>query len=314
MGSDLSQFEIPGQLLTIGSPSRADKSTDIGEAKITHTIFGKAKVRVIREQDRVRRTWLIVALAVVVVSTASWQGWIALQQMKNAAPPLPLSERVLVSPPAFRPEYPPVNVAPALAPAPMASKPGASVQPGIIKPEINNPAATQKIVPQQPLVKPPMQTAAKPVTPQQASKPQAAAVNSQAASPQSANAKSAPLAATGSPAKIQAVAKQPTKLLPPKRPVAPVVAKPSAVLPVKPTVATPLAAKSAVPAVVAAPAGTQAATTKPATTKPADVAPLAQPSGKESAPAPSPAITNQSLGPINAQPPVNPQPQGNTQP
>jgi hypothetical protein len=59
---------------------------------------------VIREREKKRRAWLLTALAVMVIAAAAWQGWIAFQQMQSAAPPLPLSERIRVSPPVFQSE------------------------------------------------------------------------------------------------------------------------------------------------------------------------------------------------------------------
>lgn len=105
MGHEISQFDIPDRhLLAANAQPRTDRLMDIGEAKITRTIFGGAKVRVIRERDKKRRAWLLTVLAVMVIAAAAWQGWIAFQQMQSAAPPLPLSERIRVSPPVFQSE------------------------------------------------------------------------------------------------------------------------------------------------------------------------------------------------------------------
>lgn len=102
---EISQFDIPDRQLLAGKAQpRSDMRMDIGEAKITRTIFGRAKVRVIREQDKKRRAWLLTVLALMAIVAAAWQGWIAFQQMQSAAPPLSLSERIKVSPPAFQPE------------------------------------------------------------------------------------------------------------------------------------------------------------------------------------------------------------------
>ena len=102
---EISQFDIPDrQLLASKAQPRSDMRMDIGEAKITRTIFGRAKVRVIREQDRKRRAWLLTVLALMAIAAAVWQGWISFQQMQSAAPPLSLNERIRVSPPAFQPE------------------------------------------------------------------------------------------------------------------------------------------------------------------------------------------------------------------
>ncbi len=279
MGSEISQFDIPGnQLLETDSQSRVGVWTDIGEAKISYTIFGKAKVRVIRKQDKIRRAALLTVLAVTVLATAAWQGWIALQRLQSVVPP-PLSETVRVSPPAFEPAYIPLPAIPSL----QESKPAPPPQT-----EVNDLMATLKSAQQAPLVNDAVQSAAKPVTPQPltVSKPQVV-----------------PLA-TNNPVKNPVVVPQPPKPLPPRRPAAPsVVAKPSVVPPVSPTVVvTPAATKSVVPSVATPPA------TQPATSQPTAVAPLVQPSSKENTSTTSPAVTNQSLGPVNAQPQLNTQP------
>jgi len=106
MGHEISQFDIPDrQLLATNSQPRVGIMSDIGEAKITHTIFGRAKVRVIREQDRKRRAWLLAVLVVTGIAAAAWQGWIVLQKMQYVAPAVPLSERIQVSAPVFRPAH-----------------------------------------------------------------------------------------------------------------------------------------------------------------------------------------------------------------
>lgn len=109
MGHEISQFDIPDrQLLANNCKSGFGIWTDIGEAKIARTLFGRAKVRVIRERDKKRRAWLLTALLMTLLTVIAWQGWNASQQSEPlAAPPLPLSERVRVSEPVFQPDYPP---------------------------------------------------------------------------------------------------------------------------------------------------------------------------------------------------------------
>ena len=104
MGHEISQFDIlDRQLLTINAQPRVNKWSDLGEARITRTFLGTAKIRVIREQDRKRRTWLLAALAAIAIPAAVWQGWIAYQKTQIVVPPLPLSERIQVSQPVFAP-------------------------------------------------------------------------------------------------------------------------------------------------------------------------------------------------------------------
>lgn len=113
--------------------------TDIGNAEITHTIFGRAKVRIIRKQDKIRRAWLLAALAVTVTAAAAWFGWLAWQQselLQNSMSP--------------------------------ASLPSVSIKPNTLPLSANNqPVAGQESLPQQPLgLKSSRQIAEKPITAQ----------------------------------------------------------------------------------------------------------------------------------------------------
>ncbi len=207
MGHEISQFDIPGlQKLATNAQPRVGMWTDIGEAKITHTIFGRAKVRVIRKQDKKRRSWLLIGLAVISTAAAVWQGWSVSQQTEPLAAP-PLSATVRVSTPIFQPEY----IPPTATPPSVKSKPDSPPQI-----EINKPATGQKSAPQQPLgLKAPEQTAAKPVTqPLIASKPQAAS-----------------LATNNNSSMNQTGMQQPPKLPAPIQPVTTIVATPHATQP-----------------------------------------------------------------------------------
>lgn len=105
MGHEISQFDIPDRLLKPSS-RQASMWSDIGEAKIKHTIFGKAKIRVVREKDKILRAWVLAVLAVTALAIAAWQGWVTLKQSYMQVTP-PLSERISVGPPVFHPEIVP---------------------------------------------------------------------------------------------------------------------------------------------------------------------------------------------------------------
>ncbi len=154
MGHEISQFEIPNrQLLAAKTQPRSSAWTGIGEAKVTNSIFGKARVRVIRKQDKVRRTFFLAVLAVAVLVTAAWQGWNAWQQMQSA--PL-LIDTIQVTAPAFLPEYTPQRTTSPL----VANKPGSMLQT-----EINKLVNSQNSEPQQPSgLKPHVQMAVNPAT------------------------------------------------------------------------------------------------------------------------------------------------------
>jgi hypothetical protein len=197
MVHEISQFEIPDrQLLATNAQSKAGMWADIGEAKITRTIFGRAKVRVIRERDKKRRIWLLTILAVMVVAAAAWQGWIALQQSEMLVLTPPISERIRVSAPVFQPED--------IAAAPASARNRQKTPTEIV---LDSMATRRPPPPQQPLgLKAPKQTAAKPVEaqPLTASKPQ-----------------TAPLAANNNSSKNQSDMQQPAQLSAPRQPAAP---------------------------------------------------------------------------------------------
>jgi hypothetical protein len=105
MVHEISQFDIPDRQLLAGNKQPGlEILTDIGEAKITRTIFGRTKVRVVRERDKKRRAWLLSALAVLALSAVAWQGWFALQRSELLVAQPPLSERIKVSAPVFNQE------------------------------------------------------------------------------------------------------------------------------------------------------------------------------------------------------------------
>ena len=199
------------QLPTADTPHNESEWTEIGKAEITQSIFGKAKVRIIRQHDKARRAWFLTALAVLalMVTTVAALVW----QEQNAPQ---ASKTVRSTEPA-----PQLSALPeANAPAPQAipatgiplimekSKPGTPAA-------IDNPADSR--VPQQSLtVNAAEQPAAKPVAPQHviASKP-----------------KTMPLATNNNAAKNQTSMQQPPKLPSPIQPVAPTVATPPATQP-----------------------------------------------------------------------------------
>lgn len=138
MSHEIGQLDIPDpRLRTSSASSRAGLWTEIGEAQVTHTLFGRAKVRIIRKHDKIRRAlWLMAAVAVLVVT--AWQTWLATQQAAapqtaESAPPsganaiegAPLTQTEAVSVPAAEPMVQSVQ----LAPAPTAPSLEAVAQP-----------------------------------------------------------------------------------------------------------------------------------------------------------------------------------------
>jgi hypothetical protein len=86
MSTENSQFDISGiQLRESKTQPRVSLSREIGEAQIVHTIFGRAKVRIIRKHDQARRTLVqgVAVVAGVVLIAVVVQGWFASQQTET---------------------------------------------------------------------------------------------------------------------------------------------------------------------------------------------------------------------------------------
>jgi len=209
MGHEISQFDIPDrQLKTSSKQPRVSLRSDIGEAKITQTISGRAKVRVIREQDRKRRTWLLTILVLTLIAAAAWQGWVVFQQIQSEALSSSSSEKVRVSAPVTLPEY--------TAPIP---PPGRKSSKSLIQKEIDS------LV--QPLPKRPppvLKAAAKPEA-----KPDTKPVS---ADPLKANKPQAPPVATSNNTSLNQKDKQQAEKLPAQtQPAAPTVSTPAVTQP-----------------------------------------------------------------------------------
>jgi hypothetical protein len=230
MGHEISQFDISERQLLANS-GRTGMWSDIGEAKITRTIFGRARVRVIRERDKIIRAWLLAALAAIAIAAAAWQAWIAYQQSELLTPLAPLSQRISVSAPVFQPE----TITPS-----GTRPPGRNKSESLIQTEIDSLVASPNKLPQRPPdLNPTKPLTAKPVAPQPiiASKPM-------------------PLATIQNSSKKQ-TDKQPISRVPnPIQPAAPAVATPPAGQPAAPSAATSPATQPAAnsPVPVASPA------------------------------------------------------------
>ena len=223
MRHEISQFDISDrQLLATNAQPRVVRLMDIGEAKITRTIFGRTRVRVTRERDKKRRTWLLAALAVMALAAAAWQGWIEFQQMQSAVPPLPLSARIRVSAPVFQPEN--------IAPTPALER-GKSET--LLQTEINSLVASPNMLPQ----RPPVLNATKPMAVKPATAKPLITSKSLTANPQAASH-----ATNNNSPKNQTDMQQPPMLSDPIQLEAPTVAASSARKPAanKPATVVPL--------------------------------------------------------------------------
>lgn len=204
MSHENGQFDISGiQLREPKAQPRVSLSREIGEAQIIHTLFGKAKVRIIRKHDKTRRAWWLTGMiGLVVVSAAVWQAWFAAQSTEPLQSATPLS---------------PVNaevqpVAPVPENIPLASTDSETRMPA---PPVESaiPSVPQKIAPQQDIeMKGAEKAVAKPVKvqPPIEDKPQ-----------------TMPLAADDAALKKQTVMQPPVKRSPPKQSI-PVTTPPAA--------------------------------------------------------------------------------------
>jgi hypothetical protein len=108
MGREISQYDISDrQLLADKAQPKAGVWTDIGEAEITYTMFGRARVRLIREHDKISRGRWLTALVVTALVAAAWLGWVASQPtepLPSAVLPTPLSAAVQAAAPASQVE------------------------------------------------------------------------------------------------------------------------------------------------------------------------------------------------------------------
>ncbi len=141
---EISQLDIPDRQLLKAS-DRVSFSKEIGEATITHTIFGKAKVRIVRKYDTLRRASLLVGMAILAV--IAWRVWLANQpEPQQSADSLPAeSETAPDSLPAAKPG---IAIAPAAAPVteskPIAPPPAEIAKPAIIQKSAPQPVAGMK--------------------------------------------------------------------------------------------------------------------------------------------------------------------------
>ncbi|MBI4808890.1 MAG: hypothetical protein HY799_08095 [Nitrosomonadales bacterium] len=217
MSDQYNQPDIQDRQLLPARP-KVSISKEIGEAVITETIFGKAKVRIIRKNDKFHRAmWLLALVGVGIVAAATWQGWVASQRseavpevvpavtpgadvaeaapasqaeawptLESAQPVLP-SQTAIVNPMAVQQSSAPVAVTPVkptLAPRPVTVKPQSATQPtGILA------------APQFATALPPKPVFAKP--------PKPAAAATTASSPAIAMPLSSPLAQEAAPATVE---------------------------------------------------------------------------------------------------------------
>lgn len=257
---EISQLDIPDRQL-LANDARPNIWTEIGEAQITHTIFGRAKVRIIRKNDNQHRIWWLTGIVAVALAVAAWQGLFTPQQPEPAQdedlpPPVSAKQHVIA------PVFPSANITPPETPPAAMKEPGAPAQA-----EIDKAAIIPKSAPQAAhALRHPEPDAAKPAMPQPkplATQQKPIDAQSRPVAPQPRVAAKPQIAA---PTPISA-AKIPATTQPPARPIPP-----------KPVGAT------AVPALTAGKPYPQSAASSPAA-----AIQLSTPLGKDDATTPVPA-------------------------
>lgn len=235
MAYEISQFDLADRQLLTGSAKPATRTcTEIGNAQVTQSIFGKARIRIICAHDRIRRVRMLSALLAITIALAIWQLTEYGEKLFGTPATESVNATVQVGAPAFMPEYIPPPTTPQRQDNSRSPTPAEIYQ-----------LTTQRLPPpQQPLVQNP--ATANPATAQPAgtATPQTVPLSSPLASPLGSVAPKVPTATAPAP-------------------------KPALVQPAAPVATT--AAQAGKPAPVAPPPGKDAAATKPlaAPTQPA---------------------------------------------
>ncbi len=195
--------------------SNGEPFTDIGEVKITQTLFGKIKIQEIHKQDNNSRSGLLTAIWVSAIAAISVLGWIATHQpetLPGTDPAATLSSGAQQDPTDSRTENS------------LTTPAATGKSKSLTQTDIGKPASVPKSTAQQPAVlKATAQQYVKPVTSQvsNAGKPQSTSIDT-----------------NNMPSKIQSDMQQPAKLAPPSQQVAPAVASPPAIQPAEKPSAT----------------------------------------------------------------------------
>jgi hypothetical protein len=295
MSHEISQTDISGiQLRESKTQPKVSHSREIGEAQIVQTIFGRAKVRIIRKHDKLRRAmWLTAVVGVAAISAFVWQGWYATQQpepMQSAEPAPPASAAVHESASGFQPE----NIVSPSKPAAEVIEPSKPAPAEISKSLIGEKSAPQPQV----VMKAAEKEAAKPVI----AKPKPVATPAKPVAIHPKPVTDQPKQATAQPkpalAPAQSIAPQAETANKPQTP--PVAAGNNAL---KTPTATPLTAKQILPKqpVAATIAATPAAKATAPASGPAAIPVLVAPLVKEDVSNPAPVADKQLAAPLNLQ-------------
>lgn len=125
MQNETSLYDIPADQLLLAH-ERLGEGTEIGEARVVSTLFGKARIRIVHKKDRSGWLWLLAASVVLGIIAAIW--------LNQAAPPPPETDSVAGSPAQINPQIPPEqqNAVPLIPPP--AADTSIAAQPAIQPP------------------------------------------------------------------------------------------------------------------------------------------------------------------------------------
>lgn len=113
MAYEISQFDLADRQLLTGSARPATRiCTEIGNAQVTQSIFGKARIRIICAHDRIRRVRMLSALLAITIALAIWQLTEYGEKLFGTPATESVNATVQVGAPAFMPEYIPPPTTP----------------------------------------------------------------------------------------------------------------------------------------------------------------------------------------------------------
>ncbi|MEW5903392.1 MAG: hypothetical protein AB1722_03485 [Pseudomonadota bacterium] len=175
---DIDRMDIPDRHRLLGEMTRKHTHwTDIGEAEVRDSLFGRAKVRIHRRRDDVLRAVRWIAVSGVLIAALVWvlEQW-AVQPQALATPVVPAQDTAPMLTPIVVPPAPVVRVIEPQVRSAVAPIPAAPVQPPV-KPPVQRvpvPVAAQPVATQPVAAAPvpavrPAPPAAKVVAPQSAS-------------------------------------------------------------------------------------------------------------------------------------------------
>lgn len=154
MQNENSLYEVPADLLTF-THTGLGEAEEIGEAQVVSTIFGKARVRIVRKENQSGWLWLLAALGLLLALAVIW--WMQgapLSPETGSVASEPLQQKPQIQP---QPQIPEPNIkAPQI---PGLNSPGQNMPVQQNNPVTNTPApAADTAITAQPAIEQPAKT------------------------------------------------------------------------------------------------------------------------------------------------------------